>query len=821
MSWLLEQISIEGFRGINNAGAPLELKFHPDKVNSVFAPNGVGKSSIFEAVTYVLTGAIAKLDALPAAERGASYYLNRFHPADLGTVSLTLRPATGGANLTVTVTRDKKGARTVATSDGRDGNALLAELNREFVLLDAKTFQSFIDETPLNRGRSFSGLLGLGSYSALRQALQALSHTRGFNNHFEVSAKTGRKGLIEGQIAQASNNIRASYLALVGEEAGAGATNNELRAKAHSILHNIPLIQSKCDGKSFDDISPDDCLSCVRDAEGGPDRERLGKLLQAETGWNDAIGALPLAELIAELVALARERDAALERTQGDAFFRLYKLTEQITAHDDWHDKTVCPACDRHGDASVLEHARTKVALYDAVTSVSERLARVSATVDWDKLAATESATKRDGEAPLVRGVRAKVADGTFTEAIAVELQARAVTVRERAVEALAATSAEKKELEKRLPPSLVAVTSKIEAARRLQSALKSKEASSIALDAIVAELRRIERLKSFLVNASSTFSQAETDASARRLAAVEPLCREFFENIIFEPVVPAISKRAGAEDLLISLANFHDLQGVSAQSLLSESYRNAFAISVYLAAAALYGGSAKFLLLDDVTSSLDAGHQFHLMEVIRTRFSRPGTANGPQVIILSHDALLEKYFNTNGSTPGWSHQRIEGTPRTAVLPQSNAVNRVRDATMVLLNAGNAQDAAPRIRQYLEYVLEEIIIRCRIPVPMDIALGDDKRMAGHLISAIDAQVKLHVSANSLILEAPQVQGLNLAVVTITANFLAHWSTGQTQAFSPGALLGVMQAIANYADCFKFEPNPGAGRRYYRSLSQRQ
>jgi len=821
MSWFLEQIEIEGFRGINNAGAPLELKFHTDKVNSVFAPNGVGKSSIFEAVTYVLTGAIPKLDALPPAERGASYYLNRFHPAGLGTVSLMLRPAMGGASLTVTVTRDQNGTRTVATSDGRDGNELLAELNREFVVLDAKTFQNFIDETPLNRGRSFSGLLGLGSYSALRQALQALSHTRAFNNHFEVSAKTGRKRLIDAHITQARNNIRASYLALVGEEVGAAATNDELRAKAHAILHNIPLIQPKCDGKSFDDISPDDCLACVRDAEGGPDRERLGKLLQMETGWNDAIGALPPAELMAELVELARERDAALEKTQGDAFLRLYRLTEEITAQDDWHDKNACPACDRLGDTSVLEHVRTKVALYDAVTNVSERLTRASATVDWDRLAAGESTTKRDGEIPLVGRVKQTVAGGTFTEALALELQARAAAVRERAAERLAAMRAEKEELEKRLPPSLVAVTERIEAARRLQSALKSEETSSAELKVLVAELDRIERLKSFLDNASSAFAKAEAEASARRLAAVEPLCREFFENIIFEPVIPAISKRAGAEDLLISLANFHDLQGLSAQSLLSESYRNAFAISVYLAAAALYGGSAKFLLLDDVTSSLDAGHQFHLMEVIRTRFSRPDTANGPQVIILSHDTLLEKYFNTNGSTAGWSHQRIEGTPRTAVLPQSNAVNRVRDATMALLNAGNAQDAAPRIRQYLEYKLEEIIISCRIPVPMDIALSDDKHMAAYLLRAIDAQVKLHTSANSLVLEPAQVQGLNLAVATITANFIAHWSTGQAQAFAPGALLGVMQAIDNYADCFKFEPNPGAGRKYYRSLSQQQ
>lgn len=821
MSWLLEQISIEGFRGINNAGSPLEIKLHPDKVNSVFAPNGVGKSSIFEAVTYALTGAIPKLDNLPAAERGASYYLNRFHPANVGTVALTLRPAAGGASLVVTVTRDQNGMRTVVTSDGSDGNALLAELNREFALLDAKTFQSFIDETPLNRGRSFSGLLGLGSYSRLRQALQTLSNTRSFNNHFEVSSKTGRKGLIEGQIAQARNNIRGSYLALVGEEPSAAVTNDELRGAARAILHNIPLIQPKCEGKSFDEISPDDCLASVRDAEGGPDRERLAKLLQAEASWNDTIDALPSAELMADLVRLAQERDAALEKTQGNALLQLYKLTEQITAHDDWHDKNICPACDRYGDTSVLEHARTKIALYDAVTNASDRLTKACATIDWDKLTAAENATKSDGESLLARSAQAKLSSGAFTEAAAVQLLERVAAMRERAVEARANTISQKLEVESRLPPSLVAVTEKIEAARRLQSALQVEETSKSELETTVIELQRVERIRSFLAKASSAFSQAETDASTRRLAAVEPLCREFFENIVFEPVVPAISKRTGAEELVISLAQFHDLADVSAQSLLSESYRNAFAISVYLAAAALYGGSARFLLLDDVTSSLDAGHQFHLMEVIRTRFSRPGAANGPQVIILSHDTLLEKYFNTNGSTPGWSHQRIEGTPRTAVLPQSNAVNRVRDATMALLSAGNSQDAAPRIRQYLEYTLEEIIIRCRIPVPMDIALSDDKRMAGHLIGAIDAQVKLHIAAQSLVLEPAQVQGLNLSVATITANFLAHWSTGQTQAFAPGALLGVMQAIDSYADCFKFEPNPGSGRRHYRSLSQRQ
>jgi len=57
-------------------------------------------------------------------------------------------------------------------------------------------------------------------------------------------------------------------------------------------------------------------------------------------------------------------------------------------------------------------------------------------------------------------------------------------------------------------------------------------------------------------------------------------------------------------------------------------------------------------------------------------------------------------------------------------------------------------------------------------------------------------------------------------VTIVSNFLAHWATGQTQAFSAPALLGVMKAIDDFPECFQYQPSPGGPRRFYRSLSSR-
>lgn len=380
--------------------------------------------------------------------------------------------------------------------------------------------------------------------------------------------------------------------------------------------------------------------------------------------------------------------------------------------------------------------------------------------------------------------------------------------------------AAESAALSKMMPPSLVTVTRAIEAAQRLQTNWAALESAGKEATELAASGQRVTRLKSFLDQASAVFAQAESGMAATRLARVEPLCQDLFHQIMFSPVTPILRKPSGTEDLTIGLATFWTLHDVSAQALLSESYRNAFTVSVYLAAASLYGGAPRFMVLDDVTSSFDAGHQHHLVEVIRTRFARPLQANGPQVILLSHDTLLEKLFNKHSGSPDWSHQRLEGTAYTAVLLQSGAVNKVRDATNTLLNQGRVDDAAPRLRQYLEYVLQTIIDKCRIPVPPDLAFGDDKRTPGEYLNAIKAAVELEDRAGSLILELAQKQALQMHSATIIGNFVSHWATGQTMAFSAPALLGVMQAIENYQDCFKYEPTPGAQKRFYATLHSR-
>lgn len=818
--WLLEGVSIEGFRGVNNEGHPLELKLNPAKVSSISAVNGVGKTSVYDAVRYAITGKLPWLDDLPAAERDKDYYQNRFHSTGQSTIKLRLVAEPGGEKCEIIVNRDALGLRSVTATPPWDATAILTALNREFVFLDGPTFQKFIAAPPLVRGRTFSGLLGLSAYSDLRQALAGLVNTRAFNNHFGTTAHAQTKSREERTAGELSAAIAKDYEILVGA-AIRDLDASDAKEKCHEALAQIAPLKPVCEGKAFAVIDIDACIEAIKDAEGGPKRERLGACIRERGDLAKVNHEAPIAERATQLAARAGDREEALEKTAGDLMLELYQAGKKVVEAEQWEDPHLCPLCDGTGTHSLRDHLASRLSEFEALDKATTALAAEWNEAGWTELLQLEAMVEATPEKRLLAVRQARASAGSISKAEADSLVEHLVALRTRAGEIDAQLEAEQKQLEQELPPSAVEVTKKVETARRLQESWRKLEQSQTIIAEETAKETCVGRVRDFLVDASKTFATAEAGMSKARLAAVEPVFKDYFKKMSFHGVEPAVSKKADSEELRIGLTQFYGLTNVSPQALLSESFRNAFAISLYLAAASLYGGLPKFVVLDDVTSSFDAGHQHFLVELIRTTFARPGNATGPQVILLSHDTMLEKLFNKHSGSGTWWHQRLEGSPQVAVLPQAGAVNKVRDRTISMLQAGQVDSAKEGVRQYLEYRLSDLISKLRIPVSVDIAFNDDKQLSSEFLKAIEAAVKLHKAANSLELDAAQQAGLNTNMVTIVGNFLSHWGTGQTAAFSGPSLLGVMQAIDDYCDCFTFEPTPGAARIYYRSLSQRQ
>src|ERR1700686_944202 len=185
--YFIKRLQIEGFRGINNQGDPLDLSFKADCINSVFAANALGKSSIFEALSYALKGIVPKLVKLPAADNPEDYYANRFHSTGTSTVSIVFAPDDTSKDVEITITRDPTGKRSVVSPSGfTKPEVLLRSLDTELALLSHDMFLEFVNDTPLKRGRTFSGLLGLSSLSDFRQVLEILSNRRNLNTDLEL-----------------------------------------------------------------------------------------------------------------------------------------------------------------------------------------------------------------------------------------------------------------------------------------------------------------------------------------------------------------------------------------------------------------------------------------------------------------------------------------------------------------------------------------------------------------------------------------------------------------------------------------------------------
>jgi len=828
--YFLGSAAIEGFRGINNDGDPLVLNFKHDAVNSVHAPNGVGKSSIFEALHFALHGTVPRLEEMQDAEQGGSYIVNKFHPGQQATITLVFRSDDGAPDVSITVTRTAAGERVVTSSSGHaDPDSFLADLCEDFVLVDYPRFASLVDCSALERGRSFASLVGMSRYSQLRQALDGAKNTRNINNdlglsalHTEVTAEIRALGLVE-------QRILAAHQEVTGATGGQVSDTAALKAQVTVGLTGIALFAPLLAGISVTHLDFDAAEKIIDQEEGGSARKTLDGLNNAVTTLSALqVSAAELAE-IESLVTAANARDDAMRKVGAASLHALLKDALVVVSSADWHDPKVCPVCEKAGDGPLQDQLGAKIALYDEAEQLDAELKRrVQSAGCVGKLRQLEEQARlgvadADRIAPVLtlaaRRSSISTADLERAKDMLSALEAKRV-------DELTAVNAEIATLQANLPPSLVAVTRTLGQAKQFRDAMKEYERTLPALSAKRTKLAKLNRWKTFIARVSQEFAAAESALADARITDIQDSCQDLFGNLVRggPDVRPTLNRAQNTEQVDLKLADFFGLQNQSARALLSESYRNAVAASIFMAAATRHQGVPRFMVLDDVTSSFDAGHQFSLMDTIRTklRFGAPnGLPGGLQFIILSHDTTLEKYFDRLNGTTEWNHQKLQGMPpRGRLMIAAQQADRLKAQAEQYLNAGQIDVGEPIVRQYLEYKLGQIITRLEIPVPPDYATRGDKRTLSTYLGAITAAVSLYQAAGRCVLSTRQITDLqNYHLPSIMANYVSHYETGAGNPFSAYALLGILQSVDALADCFCWTDPANNQRKFYRRLDR--
>lgn len=828
--YFLASAAIEGFRGINNDGDPLVLKFKHDAVNSVHAPNGVGKSSIFEALHFALHGTVPRLEGMQDAEQGGSYIVNKFHPGQQATVALVFKSDDGTPDVSITVTRTAAGGKVVTSPSGHaDPDGFLADLCEDFVLVDYPRFASLVDCSALERGRSFASLVGMSRYSQLRQALDGAKNTRNINGDLGLSALDTEVTAENRALVGTEQRILAAHQEVTGAAGGQIADTAVLKTQVTAGLAGIALFAPLLAGTSVMDLDFEAAEKIVDQEEGGAARKTLDGLNTAVTSLSALqVSAAEVAEIEA-LVTAAKARDEAMRKVGAASLHALLKDALAVVNGADWHDAKVCPVCEKAGDGPLQDQLEAKIALYDEAEQLDAELKRqVQNAGCVGKLRQLEEQARLGvADADRIAPVLTLAARQSSVSTADLERAKDALAALEtKRVDVLAAVNAEIATMQANLPPSLVAVTRTLGQAKQFRDAMKEYEAALPALAAKRAKLAKLNRWKTFITNVAGQFATAERALANARITDIQASCQELFGNLVRggPDVRPTLNRAQNTEQVDLKLADFFGLQNQSARALLSESYRNAVAASIFMAAATRHQGVPRFMVLDDVTSSFDAGHQFSLMDTIRTklRFGAPsGLPDGLQFIILSHDTSLEKYFDRLNGTTEWNHQKLQGMPpRGRLMIAAQQADRLKAQAEQYLNTGQIDVGEPIVRQYLEYKLGQIITRLEIPVPPDYATRGDKRTLSTYVDAITAAVALYQAAGRCILSAQQIADLqNHHMPSIMANYVSHYETGAGHPFNAYALLGVLQSVDALADCFCWTDPANNQRKYYRRLDR--
>ena len=219
------------------------------------------------------------------------------------------------------------------------------------------------------------------------------------------------------------------------------------------------------------------------------------------------------------------------------------------------------------------------------------------------------------------------------------------------------------KSLRKKIPKELLTIITKLSYYKTIQTNIKEIEAFENIINSDTKYIYFAERWSKYLITVKDNFIRSNNELMKAIASDISSDTQKFFQEIMMTPeIIPRIEKKDAGQKILMLLQKFYSINEKKAASLLSESYRNALCLSIYFACALKNKSTSGFVILDDITSSFDGGHQRYLLLLIKNKISRIYNKNGKQIILFTHDGELEKSLKPqNGIIINYKKNQILG----------------------------------------------------------------------------------------------------------------------------------------------------------------
>jgi hypothetical protein len=724
----LRRLVIAGFRGINSERT---IDLH-DKLTVISAPNSYGKTSISEALEFLIYGTTSKVERAQSKEEYKDSFRNRHYPGGQAAYVVVDAHEAGGAPTTLRIELDANGAvrRSV---DGANVSqwpfkSALDVASRPFILQHA--LKNLLLVPPAERFQGFAQLLGLDEVERVHAALLSLCTKPESDLPPEASS-----------ILESFENLRAHLAAVPSLTAAVSS----LKAGHSGLAAAYSCIENRADsiiGKST------------------ATEERLANLLQARAGavakvFSGSVALSPSSVQDAPRVAAARQTlQTAVTSSFLDNYARLASrdTAERLRQETQLLDIGVrlldgdpgrCPLCQQPLGGEVERHLRERHAetmaaakrpdpIKDATTQVTATLQALRGALGSHRSATLRrsvallesvSATSRkaiesilgtsvgqfmpvlDGAADTIRPLfeHSRKAANEAEAAIAVCEEATRMRVEEiaqaealaRAIDQYLASADGLRTDEDRHEASLLGVEHRLQ--RGIDQIAGTTELSLlvdlIEKRPVVAKAVRIldllDEVRQLRKPTEQTLGETmEAAMSADLTTAVMTWYKKI--RTLGDPDVHfagfAMEKTKGgafkSRRLAVKAASY-GVELASAVSSLSESKLNALGLCVSIASAIRAPGPWGFLIVDDPIQSWDDEHEMQFISILRDLVE----AENKQVIVLTHkrswaDAVCDGCRSLNGYRYDITGYVKDG-PSIIALDWDTIEQRIREAESI------------------------------------------------------------------------------------------------------------------------------------------
>jgi AAA domain len=673
----LEQLVVAGFRGFNSRRT---IDFH-DQLTLISAPNSHGKTSITEALEFLLYGQTSKVESADSKDEYKDSYENRHYSSD-EPAFVEAHCADGQQNKVVLrVELDAKGFRRFVDGHPVSEWPFVQEISnsaRPFVVQHA--LKSLLLAAPSDRFQGFARLLGLREVDAIQQLLVNLCT----KPEAQIPAEARR--LLD-DLALFDRRLRASAETLpIAKAISLGFDGvNEGYAKLH--VRGVKLV-----GKNVSEDGLSAALVALRNAA-------------AEKVYSGSVAIKTLSTFEQQRSSAARERieraikpeflEAYARLALGDTADRLRKEVQVlglgIELLDDGSNK--CPFCEQAITEGIRARAkhRHKELLASIGTGLDLSTVRTQMTAVLKDLAsniATHSALQAGRNTDLITAntpessqkIKALFGKGNeyslFLVAAAgatiapshqkvltsASEAAVAIEVCTDAIRSKSEDIAQVEALVKAVMNYLVSVDAYsttiedvsptlAEPTRLLQQAVDA-HAGTTELSLLIEMLSNraaigravrikdtLESLKALKKHVDQAVGQTMEDAFSSDLTGAvmnwyQKIRTTSDPDVHFSGFAMERTKSGDFKNRRVRVtAHSYGVELASAVSSLSESKLNALGLCMSIATALRAPGPWGFLVLDDPIQSWDDDHEIQFIEIIRVLAEQ----EGKQIILMSH----------------------------------------------------------------------------------------------------------------------------------------------------------------------------------------